>query len=220
MSGQADTSMIHLRQGEILKVPDGGRGQQEVTCDDLARLALAIHDHRYFFSLRRGLDIRFSRDLNGSGTQALYVRRKSGSEGSPPLMECGFDRAYGKDDQVLYEADLIMDQRKDYEPALNRGQHPFAARSATLRAEWFSDEIKQYRSDIERLSRTPDTLRRWIDDGLEMQVNCSLAHCRKPTILENADLERYHAAGLSLDDLKSRLKCSKCGRRGAELRVF
>jgi hypothetical protein len=44
-----------------------GNTRQEGGDDDIARLALAMHDNSYFFLFRRGLAIRFSRDFNGSG---------------------------------------------------------------------------------------------------------------------------------------------------------
>ncbi|GAB0562853.1 hypothetical protein LL01C4_35500 [Escherichia coli] len=47
-------------------------------CNDIARLALAMHGHSYFFSLRRHLNINFSRDLNGSGTQGLFIKKQNG----------------------------------------------------------------------------------------------------------------------------------------------
>lgn len=46
-------------------------------CNDIARLALAMHGHSYFFSLRRHLNINFSRDLNGSGTQGLFIKKQN-----------------------------------------------------------------------------------------------------------------------------------------------
>lgn len=118
-------------------------------------------------------------------------------------------------------ADLIMDKGKDYEPTVNRGKHRFVANSAAIQIDWNSDETQQWRSDIERLSRSPDTLSGWIEDDLEMLVRCGSGYfCRKPAILTKNDLKRYVAAGLSLEDLKTRLKCTKCGKRGARVTVF
>ncbi len=114
-----------------------------------------------------------------------------------------------------------MDKGKDYEPTVNRGKHRFVANSAAIQIDWNSDETQQWRSDIERLSRSPDTLSGWIEDDLEMLVRCGSGYfCRKPAILTKNDLKRYVAAGLSLEDLKTRLKCTKCGKRGARVTVF
>jgi hypothetical protein len=224
MDAYADKPIIRdmrVRQGETIKLPNDGPTMQEITCDDIARLALAMHDHSYFFSLCRGLSIRFSRDLNGSGTQGLYITKKSDETNPPHLIQVFFDYTYEKDGEFLYEADLIMDKGKDYEPTVNRGKHRFVANSAAIQIDWNSDETQQWRSDIERLSRSPDTLSGWIEDDLEMLVRCGSGYfCRKPAILTKNDLKRYVAAGLSLEDLKTRLKCTKCGKRGARVTVF
>ncbi len=223
MDAHADKPIIRdvrLRQGETIKLTNDGPTLQEITCDDIARLALAMHDHSYFFSLRRGLSFRFSRDLNGSGTQSLYFKRSD--ETNPPhLIEVFFDYTYKKDGKLLYEADLIMDYGKDYEPTINKGKHRFVVESATMQIDWNSDETRQWRSDIDRLSRSPETLTGWIEDDLEMLVSCgSRFFCRKPVILTKNDLRRHVAAGLSLEDLTARLKCSKCGKREARIMAF
>lgn len=224
MNAHADKSIIRnvrVRQGETVKLGGDGDTPQEITCDDIARLALAMHEHSYFFSLRRGLNIRFSRDLNGSGTQGLYIKKEDDERGSPDLIQVIFQQTYKKDGEFLYEADLIMDRGKDYEPTVNKGKHRFVAQSATMLIDWNSDEVPQWRLDIERLSRSPETLAGWIADDLEMLVRCASGYfCRKPAILTKNDLKRHVSAGLSLEDLKTRLKCSKCGKHNARVEVF
>ncbi|WP_207803089.1 MULTISPECIES: hypothetical protein [Roseicella] len=210
-----------VSQGETIKLPVDGPTLQEVTCDDIARLALAMHDHEYFFSLRRGLRFDFSRDLNGSGIQGLYIRRESDGKDTSNLLEIIFDYTLEKDGNFLYEADLIKDHGKDYEPSINCGKTRFVARSSTIQIDWNSDEAQQWRSDIERLSRSPETLTEWIEDDSEMLVRCgSIYFCRKPAIFNINDLRRYDASGISLKVLKDRFKCSKCGKRGARVTVF
>lgn len=224
MDAHADKPIIpevRVRQGETFKLPIDGPTPQEIRCDDIARLALAMHDHSYFFSLYRGLSIRFSRDLNGGGTQGLYITRKSDETNPIRLITVIFDYTYKKDGEFLYEADLIMDHGKDYEPTVNRGKHRFVASLAAIQIDWNSNETRQWRSDIKRLSNSPDTLSGWIENDLEMLVRCGSRGCwRKPAILTKDDLNRHVAAGLGLEDLKTRLKCSKCGKRGALVMVF
>ncbi|HGM6766195.1 hypothetical protein V6X42_06305 [Serratia marcescens] len=185
---------------------------------DIVRLALAMYDHSYFFSLRRHLNINFSRDLNGSGIQGLFITKQSDEM---ELIQVIFDCTYSKNDDFLYEADLITDQRKDYEPTVNKGKHRFVAKKAELKIDWNSDEIHEWRSDIERLTRSHDTLDDWLKNGSEMLVRCASGFfCRKPAILTLNDLKQYVAMGVTLEDLKTRLKCSKCGKRGVKVTVF
>lgn len=188
--------------------------------DDIARLALAIHDHSYFFSLRRGLKTSFSRDLNGSGTQGLYIKRKDDEDVSSFLITVIFGPIYGKDEEFLYEADLITDQRKDYEPTINRGKRRFGARAATIEVDWHCDEARQWRLDVARLSQSPDTLTGWLEANLEMLVRCGSRNCWHSAILSKTDLERHVAAGLTLESLREQLKCSECRKRGARVIVF
>lgn len=193
-----------------------------VNPDVIARLALAMYDHRYFFSVRRDVSIRFSRDLNGSGVQGLYIERKGEPTGVSNLITIIFEPMNGAGGDFLYEADLIRDQRKDYEPTVNKGKHRFVARSANMDIEWDSEEASQWRLDIDRLSRSPNSLGEWIEADLEMLVTCSPLFfiCDHRAILSKDDLMPHLAAGLGLDDLKTRLKCSKCGKRGASVGVF
>lgn len=223
MEAQIDKPIIRrvLREGETINLPHGDGALREVTCNDVARMALAIHNHSNFFSRRRGIKTYFSRDLNGSGTQGLYVGRSHERISESHFISISFFPTSDHDPGFLYEADLITDQRKDYEPTVNRGKRRFKAQTAAIEIDWFGEETIQWRSDIARLSTTPDTLASWMDADLEMFVRCTKASlCSGNAIFTASDLARFIAAGLSLEDLKARLKCSKCGRRGASVSVF
>lgn len=194
---------------------------KEVSHRDIAKLALAMHEHSYFFTLRRGLRMNFSRDLNGGGTQGLFIHKESDSSNAQGLIEVFFDATSDKNTQYLYEADLITDQRKDYEPSVNRGKHRFISKRARLLVDWNSDEIQQWRSDIVRLKKSPDTLSDWIDNELEMLIRCGHPYfCRIPAIFTKSDLQRYAEKGYTLEDLRTKFKCYKCGKRGAHIEVF
>lgn len=222
MDAQAHKPIISiaLRQGETIGLPNGGEVLHEVTCDAIAKMALAMCGHSLFFLRRRGLSISFSRDLNGSGTQGLYIARATDEMRPPPLIAVVFSPTYNPDGEFLYEADLITDGRKDYEPSVNRGKHRFAADSATMQIDWFGEETTQWRSDIDRLSTVPENLAGWIDANLEMMVRCDAFFCEGSSVLTKSDLSRYVAAGLGLEDLKTRLQCSRCGERRARVMVF
>ena len=47
-----------------------------------------------------------------------------------------FEPTHKNDDSFLYEEDLTTDQRKDYEPSINRGKHRFVAQRAKLNLDW------------------------------------------------------------------------------------
>jgi hypothetical protein len=179
-----------------------------------------MDEHSYFFSLRRGVKTRFSRDLNGSGTQGIYINRADDEFTSEYLVSVVFQPSYSKDDDFLYEADLITDQRKDYEPTVNRGKHRFKAWRAYIEVDWNGDECRQGQADVARLSRSADTLTGWIQADLEMIVRCGSRNCWHSAILSKTDLERHVAAGMTLEALKRQFKCSECNRREARISVF
>lgn len=106
--------------------------------NEIARFALAMYDHGYFFSVRRDLSINFVRDMNGGGMQGLFIKKRSDEKDSIQVV---FDYTYSNDDDFLYEADLWTDQQKDYEPTLNRGKHRFKAYRFELEISLDSDEI-------------------------------------------------------------------------------
>ena len=208
---------VRLRQGETLRV---GTSSQEVSCDDIARLALAIHAKGYFFSHRRGLSVDFCRDLNGSGVQRLEIGRKGEPETCFPI-RVFFEPIIGNHDNPLYEADLITDQRKDYEPTVNRGKHRFFATGVELQLDLGSKEVQQWRRDIERLAVSPDTLADWVEAGLDMLVRCRGGFfCNRSTVLTRSNLARHVSTNVSLEELRARLKCSRCGEREPQLLVF
>lgn len=212
---------VVVKQGEVLLLPGDGVTQRSVTCDDIAKLALAIHEKDHFFSLRRSIKTRFSRDINGSGAQSLEVAREHGDFSSNYLFQVYFDAAHRDQVNVLYEADLIRDQGKDYEPTVNYGKSPFFATSAWLQIDWGCDEVVQWQSDAQRLSTTPESLAGWLNANLEMFVRCSSGvFCGQKAIFTKDSLARFAAEGLTLDGLKNRLTCSKCGKRNARLLVF
>ena len=114
-----------------------------------------------------------------------------------------------------------MDQGKDYEPTVNKGKHGFVADSVDMRFDWYIEGGPQWQSDIEQLSSLPNTLAGWIEADLAMFVKCGTGYlCDQSSVLTIGDLTRHAVAGLSLEGLKSRLKCTKCGKRGAHVIMF
>jgi hypothetical protein len=208
-----------VNRGESIDLHRADGVQQKASCEDIARLALAMDDKAHFFLLRRSLQIRFSRDINGSGMQALEVSRKGERDDFKYLLRVHFESIHRDSEGFLYEADLIRDQGKDYEPTVNLGKHRFGAQSVWLQIDWSSDEVAQWHSDIQRLSiPAPDSLEEWLESDLEMLVKCRAGFiCGWETVFTKDDLARHFSAGTNLEGLKARLTCSKCGKRNARI---
>jgi len=185
----------------------------------IARLALAMYEHGAFFSIHRNLTMTFCSDYNGGGNQYLDIQKKDVGPLPESLIKVYFTPTYSADD-FLYEADLFTDQSRDYLPVLNRGKRLFTAEVALLDIEWHSDEIQQWRSDVERLRITSDTLSYWTENNLDMRISCASHSCRPSSRLALSKLREYVSTGMTLEDLKARLTCTRCGKRGARVSVF
>lgn len=185
----------------------------------IARLALAMYEHGAFFSIHRNLAMTFCSDYNGGGNQYLYIEKKDLGPLPESLIKVYFKPTYSMDD-FLYEADLFTDQNRDYLPVINRGKHRFTAEVAMLNIEWYSEEIQQWRSDVERLRITSDTLSYWTENNLDMRISCASPSCRPFSRLALSKLREYLSTGMTLEALKARLTCTRCGKRGARISVF
>lgn len=221
-STRPSVKRLIVRQGEPVNLAsdDPNAPPYLLTCDDVARMALRMYDHSYFFSLRRDLTMNFSRDLNGSGTQGLDIRRKERARDLEGFVSVTFHEAYKDDHTVLYEADLIKDKGKDYEPTINVGKRPFAAQSAVISIKWDGEDMAQWRSDLLRLSQSPKSLNEWLSLDLEMLVRCGARCWRTSAVFSKTDIQRHIDGGTNLDQLKARLKCKECGKRNAVLLPF
>lgn len=220
------SACVRVSHGESLRIEGEDHSIKQMSCDDIARMALAMYEHGHFFSMRRGLSFDFRRDLNGSGSQGLYIKRTAKDlripvlDGSDRLMQIFFDVPSTKDRELLYEADLTQDGRKDYEPSINKGKRWFAATRADLMIDGNGEEFGVWLADLDRLLRMPGNLSEWIERDLQMFVACKSLYCREPAILTKDDLRILFEKGLELNDLASRFRCSKCGQRDARIKVF
>lgn len=102
---------------------------------------------------------------------------------------------------------------------MNLGKHRFGAQSVWVQIDWSSEEVTQWHSDIQRLSTpAPDNLEEWLKSDLEMLAKCMAGFiCGWETVLTKDDLARHSNAGTNLEDLKARLRRSKCGKRNARI---
>lgn len=204
---------IVVKQGSSIKIGGDSDNMIEVTCNEIAKLAIAIRENICFFYTRRGIDAKFNIDINGSGTQSIEIIRISDNKCLIGVV-CS---TTSEKSNILYRGILLKDQDRDYKPSVSYGVRNFGADFSYIEIDWNSKEILQLRSDAERLSKcNPRNIYEWIDQDLDMIVKC---RCYYRSIIKNIDLKRYADSNLSLQDLKYRLKCSKCGRRDAELFV-
>lgn len=101
----------------------------------------------------------------------------------------------------------------------------FKVHSAQIRRKeasadvWAQRELARLTEILDRLDQSTQSLRSWAEDGINMQVFCSTARCRwgDKAILSSEQLLIYANKGLSLDDLRKKLKCKKCGAQCSDI---
>lgn len=204
----------------------GTTGQIEITCRDLALTAWGISKNSAFFRHKFDIQSRYNNDFNGGGNQ---------------LVEIGRDLTYGKKDCTLtavfssygggksiYEADLIMDGRKDYHPTKNHGKHKFGANAVVIYITdpeelltWVNDSYLPWKNELSRLSKPHSSLLEWVEAGLNMGVKCADFFCANEVkVIQNNDLKKYMISGVTLRGLTERFVCSKCGKRSPRVMPF
>ncbi|QBP77445.1 hypothetical protein E2K99_21730 [Herbaspirillum huttiense] len=89
------------------------------------------------------------------------------------------------------------------------------AKSTPLREKAYSDLLW-----IERifniLDKRTESLENWSKSNMGMNIQCSSKWCRhNETVFSPAQLANWCASGISLHQLAAKLKCNKCGHKGA-----
>jgi len=214
---------LSLRRDDEALLIKGVTPSFRVTCDDIARLAFAMHESHLFFIHRHGLKLDFCRDLNGGGTQRLTITPSGSGEVPNWTLEAFYTPIYS-DDPWIYQADLLMDGRKDYDPVINRGKHGFCADSIHIRvppsetvADWFVANYLVWEKELGRVQLPYSTLRQWFESGFHMWVTCQDAFCHR-AVLSNDSLKQYADTGLTVEELSARMRCTQCGKRGARVK--
>ena len=87
---------------------------------------------------------------------------------------------------------------------------------------WFQHELVRIQRILDDLDTATSNLSNWARSDVNMGVFCSTIGCqanRSPAIIPPSQLLTYSNAGLSLDNLKERLKCKFCGARCCNIKA-
>lgn len=87
---------------------------------------------------------------------------------------------------------------------------------------WFQHEVIRIQRILDDLDAATTNLSNWAKSDVNMKVFCSTIGCRanqSPAIIPPSQLLAYSNAGLSLDNLKYRLKCKFCGARCCKIKA-
>ncbi|UYB72581.1 hypothetical protein [Aeromonas veronii] len=80
-------------------------------------------------------------------------------------------------------------------------------------AEWLQGEVVRLKNTLDGLDHDTQSLRSWAEAGINMRVICGGSQCCPVGLVESRELLVLANKGLSLDDVRQKLKCKACGAR-------
>lgn len=87
---------------------------------------------------------------------------------------------------------------------------------------WFKNELIRLKRIFDKLDETTSDLSNWAKSDINMRVFCPTRDCRSyqnPAIIPPSQLLSYSNSGLSLENLKEKLKCKVCGARCCNIKA-
>ncbi len=82
---------------------------------------------------------------------------------------------------------------------------------------WIKHEAERLQNIMNSLDKATQNLHCWAQQGLDMNVYCH--KCNSSSVISNINLHIHNNNGLSLDDLKNKLRCKKCASYNPTLRI-
>ncbi|HEY8594659.1 MAG TPA: hypothetical protein VIL84_05410 [Devosiaceae bacterium] len=79
------------------------------------------------------------------------------------------------------------------------------------------DDLRRLKQITDRLESATGSLDGWVNEGLSAAIICKTLFCRDPVVLPHQRLRAFSESGLTLDGLKAKLVCVKCGKRNTSL---
>lgn len=204
---------IFVRKDWPVRLGDG----RLITCKYIANIAYAIYSNRLHFKFKRGIESVLHADINGSGTQHLKISFKNGKE-DQFIFSVYFSSCNSGDDDLIYEADLFVDGGRRWNGVMNRGLHYFSANCAFMSVRDGLEFIDSLRRDLDRISKSPRTLREYVNNGFDLLLICGRGggYCRARSellIFRNAELRDLLTSGGELDDVVNGYSCKVCRSR-------
>lgn len=229
--------LIRLREGGARSLTARGKaGSTDITCRDLGSAAWGIYSNSQFFRFRFGVAAQYRNDLNGGGSQEVVVHRTRPEDDlsifggivrdENTILTVIFSHRRAED--WIYEASLLMDGRKDYEPVRNLGTAKFGVEQADIyMAEpgeilaWINGSYLPWTQELSRVCQPHATLSEWVESDLDMGIRCAERTCANGVkVMANSALREHLASGATLETLRERLACTTCGRRRPRLAPF
>lgn len=206
-------------KNDLLKSPIfQSKNYLNVGARELAQMSMVFKENYLFFKKYHGIVVQYSSDTNGSGNQSCKFEVLDESGGL--IFKCNMNFMPTEKCEFIYEADLFTDQRKDYDPVINRGRRRFDVENLELTfygkrtmCDWVAEAYPIVKEHAELLGPVRADLISWTEVGLDMTVTCPNYPCRHISIIPNSNLMSYRSDGEVLASLRKKLTCWKCGYR-------
>lgn len=206
---------------DVLKSPIfQSKDYLNIDARELAQMSVVFYENSSFFKENHGIVVQYRSDTNGSGNQSRKFEVLDESGGL--IFKCDMNFMPTRESEFVYEADLFTDQRKDYDPVVNRGRRRFDVENLKLTfygkrmmCDWISEAYPTVKEHAELLGPVRADLISWTEAGLDMKVTCANYSCRHVSIIPNNNLLSYRRDGEVLASLRKKLTCCKCGYRAS-----
>ena len=198
---------------------------KELPLSKFADIALRWSNYGDYLLRTHQLSLIKSENHDGFPLQDFYIISYDGKnnilDSRKPLINISFYETSNRDVNYNYVAMASRSTTTAYKRG-RTGQPcevKFKIYSASIKRDegeadiWIQGELIRLQGIFDNLDKATQSLHLWAENGLNMRVFCASHSCRalNPAIIPNNQLLAHANNGLSLDDLKRRLKCKICG---------
>lgn len=198
----------------------------EIKCENMAFAFWSIYKNKNYFKHAFNLTAHHSEDIDGGGRQMLTLYKGDMvKNGEIQKFQVGVIFSPARTNDWLYEATLWQDGRKDYEPSRDMGKHKFSVSEVIIDVfssedllKWINESYFPWIQKLSRIFKPHSDLNEWVKSDLDMEVRCLSPNCaNRINIFNKKYLSELIQSGVTLESLRKRLSCSKCGNRNAKI---
>lgn len=206
----------------------------ELLLHNFTDIELRWDKYQYYLLRTQHMVLRKNSDYEGflfeDFYEIYYGAESAFNHSADILISITFNSAYENDYDYDYVAMASRDTATAYKSG--RGRKPEETRFKISRAvikhkdgkvvAWIKSELVRLKEILNGLYHATQNLGSWAESAIDMRVFFTNLGCRSnfnPAILLSNQLLVHANNGLSLDDLKRKLKCKVCGARCSHVKA-
>lgn len=223
----------HMQELRVYKshvIHQGSREEQPLieglSLSKFVDIVLRWDNHRDYLLRTQFMSLIKSCDYDGIPFEDDYCIRYNVGHGrtinEDLVISVRFESTFGDDYDYMAMASRSTSTAYKAGRSLPPQETKFKANGVFLKRKegdaenWFQHELTRLQQILDDLDATTANLISWANSDVNMKVFCSTIGCKasqSPAIILPSQLLTYSNAGLSLDNLKERLRCKICGAR-------